>query len=86
MIKTIADFVLGFITITISGGILCMNIYGWLCSSHRSKKKAGKGDNFEKLMRRQLELDTERFRAYEDMLREACWSQEKECGDDYEGY
>lgn len=86
MVNSIVDLVLGLITITVAGGILCTTIYGWLCGSYGSKKKAEKGDSFEKLMRRQLELDTERFRAYEDMLREACWSQEKECGDDYEEY
>ena len=39
---------------------------------------------FEKLMRKQLELDAARLKAQEDLLREACRSQAEEYDDGYE--
>lgn len=83
MAETVAGAII--IIIIIAGGVLGVAAYDWLCDYCELKKMVEENDDFEKLMRKQLELDAERLRAYEDMLREACWSQaEEEYGDDYE--
>lgn len=83
MAETVAGAII--MIIIIAGGVLGAAAYDWLCDYCELKKMVEEDDDFEKLMRKQLELDAERLRAYEDMLREACQSQvEEEYGDEYE--
>lgn len=77
--------VIDIIILIVLGSILCVMAYDWLCDYCELKKKVEESDNFEKLMRGQLELDATRLKAQEDLLREACrsWAEE-ENGEGYE--
>lgn len=76
----------GTIIIILAGGILGTIAYGLFCNYCKLKGRV-KEKSFEKLMRKQLELDMERIQAYDDMLWEACWSKaEKRYKDEYKEY
>lgn len=77
--------VIDIIIVIVLGSILCVMAYDWLCDYCELKKRVEEGDDFENLMRKQLELDAARLRAQEDLLREACrsWA-EDDSGEEYE--
>ena len=72
--------VIGIIIVIVLGSVLCVMAYDWLCDYCELKKRVEESDNFEKLMRGQLELDAARLKAQEDLLREACrsWAEDAE--------
>jgi len=75
--------IIGGIIVIVLGGFLCAALFEWYCHYRELKERVEESDDFEKLMRKQLELDAARLKAYEDMLREACRSQ-AEGEDEYE--
>lgn len=77
--------VIDIIILIVLGSILCVMAYDWLCDYCELKKKVEESGDFEKLMRKQLELDTARLKAQEDLLREACrsWAEDGS-GEEYE--
>lgn len=80
-----AGAIVGTIAIVMAGGILCAVAYDWFGDYCELKKTLEESNDFEKLMRKRLELDAESLRAYEDILREACRSQMEEEYEDEEG-
>lgn len=77
--------VVDIIIAIVLGSILCVMAYDWFCDYCELKKRMEESNDFEKLMRKQLELDAARLKAQEDLLREACRSQmEEEYEDEYE--
>ena len=84
MAETVARATIIIIIIIIAGGVLGAAAYDWFGDYCELKKTLEESNDFEKLMRKQLELDAESLRAYEDILREACQSQaEEEYEDEY---
>ena len=69
--------------IIFGGGFLAATAYYWFREYYDLKRQMEENDDFEKLMRKQLELDAARLKAQEDLLREACRSQAEE---EYEEY
>lgn len=76
--------VIDIIAVIVLGSILCVMAYDWFCNYCELKKRVEENGDFEKLMRKQLKLDTARLKAQEDLLREACrsWAEE-EYADEY---
>ena len=66
------------IIIIVGGGFLAATAYYWFGEYYDLKRQMEENDDFEKLMRKQLELDAARLKAQEDLLREACRSQAEE--------
>lgn len=66
------------IIVIVLGSIICVAMFEWFSDYCELKKKVEESDDFEKLMRKQLELDAARLKAQEDLLREACRSQAEE--------
>jgi hypothetical protein len=77
--------VIGIIIVIVLGSILCVAVLEWFSDYCELKRRVEESDDFEKLMRKQLELDTARLKAQEDLLREACrsWA-EDDNGEEYE--
>lgn len=76
--------IIDIVIVIVLGSVLCAIAYDWLCDYCNLKKRVEESDDFEKLMRKQLELDAARLKAQEDLLREACRSQAEEYEDEYE--
>lgn len=76
--------IIDIIIVIALGGILGVAVLEWFSDYCELKKRVEESDDFEKLMRKQLELDAARLKAQEDMLREACRSQAEEYEDGYE--
>lgn len=68
------------IFLTIFSAAMCVTAYYWFEKYYDLKESVEENDDFEKLMRRQLELDAARLKAQEDLLREACrsWAEDPE--------
>ncbi len=77
--------VIDIIIAIVLGSILCVAVLEWFSDYCELKRRVEESDDFEKLMRKQLELDTARLKAQEDLLREACrsWA-EDDNGEEYE--
>lgn len=77
--------VIDILTVIVLGSILSVMAYDWLCDYCEFKKRVEESDDFEKLMRKQLELDAARLKAQEDLLREACrsWAEDNN-GEEYD--
>lgn len=75
--------VIDIIIVIVLGSILCVAVFDWFCDYCELKKRVEENGDFEKLMRKQLELDVARLQAQEDLLREACRSQAEEYEDEY---
>lgn len=76
--------VIGIIIVIVVSSILCVAVFDWFCDYCELKRRVEENDDFEKLMRKQLELDAARLKAQEDLLREACRSQAEEYENGYE--
>lgn len=76
--------IIDILIVIVLGSIVCVAISEWFFDYCELKKRVEESDDFEKLMRKQLELDAARLKAQEDMLREACRSQAEEYEDEYE--
>lgn len=76
--------VIDIIIVIVVGSILCVAVFDWFCDYCELKRRVEENDDFEKLMRKQLELDAARLKAQEDLLREACRSQAEEYENGYE--
>ncbi len=77
--------VIDIIIVIVLGSILCVKAYDWFDDYCELKRRLEENDDFEKLMRKQLELDAARLKAQEDLLREACrsWA-EDDSSEEYE--
>ena len=68
--------------------VLCAAIavmaWRWLDRYCEFKEIVEEKDDFEKLMRKQLELDSARLKAQEDLLRKACCSWAESDGEEAE--
>lgn len=76
--------VIGIIIAIVLSSIVCVAVLEWFSDYCELKRRVEERDDFEKLMRKQLELDAARLKAQEDLLREACRSQAEEYDDGYE--
>ena len=76
--------IIDIVIVIVLGSIVCVAVFEWFCDYCNLKKRVEESDDFEKLMRKQLELDAARLKAQEDMLREAFRSQAEEYEDGYE--
>lgn len=70
------------IMLILLGVMLFMVVDHWIKKYKKLKRIVEEKDDFEKLMYKQLELDAIRFRAHEDLLREACRFWVEDAGED----